>query len=220
MISRYIIPFTSPFKSSLQVSWKEGIAASIMIGITDYFLIPLGLLLGATIQEIGLLVAIPFLFGSISQLMAVRIVSFLGSRLRFLVRGAYSQAAILVLIAILPIVSFSYRVACFIFLFAIFRILANLIGTVWGSVTSDYLAPEERGKYFGWRAQITGIAGVGAMIFGGLWLYFLKAISPPLGFCLLMLATACSRSVSGHLMGKMFDLRLAHREGAAFTFFR
>lgn len=215
-----VIPRTSPFQSSLQVSWKEGIAASIMIAVSDYYFIPLGLILGATVQEVGLLVAIPYLFGSISQLLAVRVVSLLGSRLRSLVKGVYLQASILFLVALLPLLTFSQRVECFIFLIAIFRIIGNLIGTVWGSLTSDYLAPDERGKYFGWRSQITGLAGVGALIFGGLFLYFFKAISPNVGFFLLMLGTAASRFVSGSLMTKMADVSLAHSEGADFTFFR
>ena len=37
-------------RRSLDVSWKEGIPASVMIGILEYYLVPFGLFLGATTQ--------------------------------------------------------------------------------------------------------------------------------------------------------------------------
>ena len=74
-------------KKSLEVSWKEGIPAAVMLGIMDYYLIPYALFLGATTREIGILVALPQLLAAIAQLFAVWVVKHAGSRLRFLIRG-------------------------------------------------------------------------------------------------------------------------------------
>jgi len=99
---------------SLQISWKEGVAASIMMMITDYYLIPLGLLLGASPLEIGLSVAIPNLLASAAQLFAVKLVNILGSRLRFVVRGIYVQGVLLVPMAFLPFMAVPHRIGILI----------------------------------------------------------------------------------------------------------
>ena len=97
----------NPFRKSLDISWKEGIAASVMLAAADEYLIPLGLFLGATPMDIGFLVAVPHLLGSLSQFFAVRAVDFVGSRLRFLVRATFLQALFLLPLAIFPFFLFS-----------------------------------------------------------------------------------------------------------------
>lgn len=203
---------------SLDASWKEGIPAAVMISVTDYYLIPLGLLLGARIHEIGLLVAVPHLLGSIAQLMAVKAVDWMGSRLRFLVGGCVLQGLVLIPVAFLPFIDVPHRVGIFIALVMVFRILSNLIATAWGSLMSDYLIPEERGKYLGWRNRIAGFSGVTGLVAGGVLLQLLKARSPELGFCLLFLATAAARLLSAWLMSRMRDIGQERRSADDFTF--
>lgn len=205
-------------QASLQVSLKEGVPASLMMGITDYYLIPFALFLGATTPEIGFLVALPNLMGSIAQLFAVRAVRAAGSRLRFIVQGAALQAALLIPAAGLALRVFPGRIGALIALMTGFRMVANLIGTAWGSLMSDYLSPEKRGSYFGWRSQLVGIAGVVGMGFGGCLLYFMKKISPALGFFILFFCASLFRFASVYLLGKMTDLPLIRTPGSDFTF--
>ncbi len=205
---------------SLNASWKEGIPAAVMISVTDYYLIPLGLLLGARIHEIGLLVAVPHLMSSAAQLFAVKAVDFMGSRLKFLVGGCVLQALVLLPVAFLPFLDTPHRVWIFISLVMLFRVLSNLIATVWGSLMSDYLLPEERGKYLGWRNRIAGLSGVTGLVLGGVLLEVFKARSPETGFCLLFLATAVSRLVSAWLMTRMEDLPLERKPADDFTFWQ
>ncbi len=210
----------NPFLKSLDASWKEGIAASIMVAIIDEYLIPFGLFLGATPLDIGFLVAIPHLLGSLSQFLAVKIVDRFGSRLRFLVRASALQAVFLLPVAGFSVMVFPSRILALILLITVFRILANLIGTVWGSLVSDYLPPEERGKYFGWRSHIVGFAGVAATISAGVLLFFFKKWSVPgLGFLLLFLAIAVSRYISARLMTGMEDTPHQKNPADEFTFF-
>jgi len=210
----------NPFRKSLDASWKEGIPGSIMQALTDEYLIPLGLFLGATPLDIGFLVAIPHLLGSFSQFWAVRVVDLMGSRLRFLVQASVLQALFLVPVALLSIFVFSARILTLIFLIAVFRVLGNLIATVWGRLASDYLSPEERGKYFGWRSRIAGLSGVLATILGGILLFIFKDLSiPAIGFLILFSATAVARAIAAGLMTTLQDLPHQKKPSDQFTFF-
>lgn len=208
-----------PYRKSLAISWKEGIAASTMQSLFDEYLIPLGLFLGATPMDIGFLVAIPHLLSSFSQFFAIRIIDFLGSRLRFLINATIMQGLILIPIAFFALFSFPTRILALIIFVTAFRILANLIATVWGSLASDYLSPEDRGKYFGWRSRIVGFAGLGAMILGGILLNAFKAFSTRTGFFILFLITVLARLVSAKLMSAMQDISYQQKPEDVFTFF-
>lgn len=191
-----------------------------MIGVTDYYLIPLGLFLGASPFEVGLLVAIPQLLGAVSLLLAVRAVRMVGSRLGFLVRAASLQALSLVPVALLPLFEIPGRITILILLVTIFRIVGNLIGTVWGSMTSDYLEPEQRGRYFGWRNQITSATGVLSIIFGGLLLYGFRSVSMTSGFVILFFLTALARAASAMLLNRMEDPPFREKPESHFSFYQ
>ena len=190
----------------------------MMLGIMDYYLIPFGLFLGAKPLEIGLLIALPNLLAAVSQLLAVKVVRFAGSRLRFLTRGVATQAAILIPVAWLALTSLGGRIGILIVLVAMFKILGNLVGTAWGSLVSDYLPPKKRGHYFGWRSQVVGIAAVVGVGAAGLFLFLMNQINPALGFCLLFLWASLLRFASSFLLSKMADLPLYFEEASEFTF--
>ena len=174
-------------KRSLAISWKEGIPASAMLGILDYYLVPFGLFLGASTQGIGFLVALPQLLASIAQLAAVKLIRRVGSRLRFIVSMSVAQAALLIPMAALALVAAPIRVFLLVLLAVVYRVLNNLIGTAWGSLTSEYLPAEKRGSYFGWRSQVVGIASLVGIGIGGLLLNSMQVRAPALGFFLLIL---------------------------------
>ncbi len=207
-----------PYLQSLNISWKEGIPASVMQAVIDYYLIPLALFLGATPVQVGLLVAIPNLLGSLAQLFSVELVALLGSHLRFLVVASTIQAGLLVPICLLPLTSYSGRVELLIILIGVFRILANIIQTVWAALVSQYLPPEERGKYFGWRSQIQGQATMAAVAAAGLILYALHSVSLAAGFFLVCLIMAVSRFLSAWLMAKMQPVPIPQAPQDHFTF--
>jgi MFS family permease len=209
----------NPFRKSLDISWKEGIAANVMQASVDEYLIPLGLFLGATPLDIGFLVAIPHLLGSLSQFFAVRAVEIFRSRLRFLIGASFLQALFLIPLAWFSLALFPSRILALIFCVTLFRVLANLIATVWGSLVSDYLAPEERGKYFGWRSRITGLAGMAMTILGGVLLNAFKSFSAGAGFVILFGITAAARFVSSGMMTRMQDIPEQKNPENMFTFF-
>ncbi len=193
-------------RGSLSVSWKEGIPANVMLSILDYYLVPFALFLGATPVGVGFVVAVPHLLASASQLLAVRVVAKAGSRLRFLVDGARLQAAFVLPLCLLPLLGQEYRIPLLVALASIFRVLMQLMGTAWGSLMSDYLQPEERGRYLGWRSRVVGIAGVFGLGLAGLMLHYVGKFSNALGFGLLFLWAAACRALSSHLLSRMADL--------------
>lgn len=225
------MPSSDPIKRSLSISWQEGIPASVMLGILDYYLVPFGLFLGATTRGIGFLVALPQLLASAAQLAAVELIRRVGSRLRFVVWTAAAQATVLVPMAALALAAFPSRaaaaeggrttafwpVAALIVLAVLFRVLNNLIGTAWGSLTSEYLPAEKRGSYFGWRSQVVGIASLIGVVVGGLLLDRLQKSSLALGFFLVFLLAALMRFISAGLLAQMADLPWSRMAGSDFT---
>ena len=205
-------------QKSLRLSWKEGIPATVMLGIMDYYVIPYGLFLGATVPQIGFLIAIPNLLASIAQLFAVSIIRFSGSRLKFLTWGTFVQAALLIPISLLAFIAIEKKILVLIVLISIFKIIGNLIGTAWGSLMSDYLPENKRGHYMGWRSQVVGIAGVIGVALAGLMLFLLNQSHRALAFCLLFLCASFLRLISSILMSKMIDLPLHYQPGSDFTF--
>ena len=68
-----------PFKKvrvreSLRASFKDGIFAAFMAGVTDYYAAPVALFLGATVQQVGLVIALPNLLSSLSQFSSVNVI--------------------------------------------------------------------------------------------------------------------------------------------------
>jgi MFS family permease len=205
-------------KASLLVSRREGMAASSMQGIIDYYLTPFALSLGASAQQIGFLVSVPNLIASIFQLYAVRVVDWAGSRLRFLVGATALQATLFIPLSLLAVLPIPSPVFWLIVLTIIFRIFANLIATAWGSLVSDYLPENRRGRYFGSRNRLLQVALVISVALGGVWLFQMKSVSVAVGFLVLFLVAAISRFVSCFLMAQMVDLNTKKDTQGDFTF--
>ena len=205
-------------KDSLSISWKEGIPASMMLGILDYYLVPYGLFLGATNRVVALLSALPHLAASGAQLWAVEAVRRAGSRLRVVVATAAAQAAVLLPVAALALAGFPGRLAVLVALAVAFRVLNNLCGTAWSSVMSEYLPPQRRGGYFGWRSRIAGLAGLAGVAAGGLVLFGMKQVSLAWGFFILFAGASLLRFSSAWMLSRMAELPLTSLPGSDFTF--
>ena len=206
-------------KESIKYCLVESIPASIIIGVTDYYFIPLALFLGASTSEIGLLTGIPNLLAAVSLLFAVNIIRLEKSRVSFLAKGTFGQSIILLLIAFLPILHFSWDIKAFIILTVLFRILFNFNGATWGSLVSEYLPFGKRGEYFGSRSQIGGIATIVGVLAAGLILSCFENINPAYGFFIVFAgATLCQLS-SSFLMSKLTDIPYKQDKDSEFTFF-
>jgi MFS family permease len=197
-------------KSSLDACWKEGVMAQIVLGIFDYYLIPYGIFLGATPQQIGFLIASPNFLSALAQLFAVRAVLKAGTRRGLLVGMTTVQALMLIPLAVLPAFAFPWKMGLLITLVSIFRVTGALMGPAWGSLVSDYLPEGQRGQYLGWRSHVVNLAGVANMAFWGLVLLLTKRVSQNVGFILLFSAAAAFRLWSILFMARMTEVHVAH----------
>src|SRR5262250_1787068 len=143
-------------RRTLRSSVKDGIAAAIMAGVIDFYATPLALFLGASVQQVGLIIALPNLMSSLSQFHAVRVIYWVGGRLRLLVRLVFSQASLIFCVAILPWLAISNRAELLLILLILAAVCGGLAGPAWGSLMSDYIPASKRGRYFGWRNRIVG----------------------------------------------------------------
>jgi MFS family permease len=205
-------------RESLRCSFKDGMAAAFMAGVTDYYAIPLALFLGATVQQVGLITALPNLLSSLSQFLAVRVIYWVGGRLRLLVRLVFSQASLIVLIAILPWREIPSRVMLLLLLLILTALCGGLAGPAWGSLMSDYVPASKRGRYFGWRNRTVGAVTLGSVIASGLILNSFQALSYGAGFSLIFSLAALARYGSAYFIKQMDEPPQRRDPASDFTF--
>lgn len=206
-------------RESLRVSFKDGVFASIMSGVTDQYFIPFALALGATAQQVGWVSGFPNFFGSLSQLFAVQAVRRLGGRLKLIVGAVSIQAALLLAIALLAWMEAPYRIQLFLVLLVLFVVSGALAGPAWGSLMTDYIPNRKRGRYFGWRNRTLGMVHVGSMVAAGLLLYRTEKYSAVTGFLIIFAAGALARFVSAAYIARMRDVPQKPDPASDFTFF-
>jgi MFS family permease len=206
-------------RGSLQCSVKDGIFAAMMAGIVDFYATPLALFLGATVQQIGLITAVPNLLSSVSQLFAVRVVYWVGGRLKLLVHLVFSQASLLLCVSILPWINMPNRVELLLVLLIVAALCGGLAGPAWGSLMSDYIPASKRGRYFAWRSRIVGAVTIGSVIVSGFLLDSFREFSYRAGFLILFSLAALARYVSAYFVSRMDEPPHRRDPASDFTFF-
>ena len=205
-------------RESLRASFKDGLFASFMGGVTDHYATPLALFLGATIQQVGLITALPNLLSSLSQFFAVRVIYWVGGRIKLLVRLVFSQASLLLCIAILPWLEISGRVELLLVLLILAALCGGLAGPAWGSLMSDYIPSSKRGRYFGWRNRTLGAVALGSVITSGLILNSFREVSYAAGFLIIFSLAALTRYASAYFIKQMDEPPHRRDPASDFTF--
>jgi MFS family permease len=189
-----------------------------MAGVTDHYATPTALFLGATVQQVGLITALPNLLSSLSQFFSVQVIYWVGGRLRLLVRLVFSQASLILCIAILPLLEVSHRVELLLVLLIFAAVCGGLAGPAWGSLMSDYVPAKKRGRYFGWRNRTVGAVTVSSIIASGLLLNFFHEISYGTGFWIIFSLAAAARYVSAYFISRMDEPPHKKDPASDFTF--
>ena len=149
----------------------------------------------------------------------MKVIYWVGGRLKLLLRLVLSQATLLLCIAALPMLNISHKVEFLLVFLILVAMCGGLAGPAWGSLMSDYVPAGKRGRYFGWRNRTVGGVTVGSIIAAGLLLNFLQKISYGTGFLIIFTLAAAARYVSGYFISRMDEP--PHRKDPAsdFTFF-
>jgi MFS family permease len=205
-------------RESLRASFKDGVCAAFMAGVTDYYATPAALFLGATVQQVGLITALPNLLSSLSQFFSVQVIYWVGGRLKLLVRLVLSQATLILCIAMLPLVQAIHRVELLLIFLILAAMCGGLAGPAWGSLMSDYVPAKKRGQYFGWRNRSVGAVTVASVIASGLLLNFFHQRYYGAGFWMIFSLAAAARYCSSYFISRMDEP--PHRQDPAsdFTF--
>jgi MFS family permease len=205
-------------RESLRSSFKDGIFAAFMAGVTEHYATPAALFLGATVQQVGLITALPNLLSSLSQFFSVRVIYWVGGRVKLLVRLVFSQASFIFCIAMLPLLEISHRVEWLLIFLILAAVCGGLAGPAWGSVMSDYVPARKRGRYFGWRNRTVGAVTVASIVASGLLLNFFQEASYATAFSMIFSLAAASRYVSAYFISRMDEPPHKKDPASDFTF--
>ena len=205
-------------RESLRASFKDGIFASFMGGVTDHYATPLALFLGATVQQVALITALPNLLSSLSQFFAVRVIYWVGGRIKLLVGLVFSQASLILCIAILSSLEMPSRVELLLALLVLAALCGGLAGPAWGSLMSDYIPSSKRGRYFGWRNRTIGAVALGSVITSGLILNSFGEVSYAAGFLIIFSLAALTRYASAYFIKQMDEPPHRRDPASDFTF--
>ncbi len=196
---------TDPLRRSIRSTRLEAVPFAIMTGLTDPFMIPYALALGASALQAGLISSARNFVVSIAQVRSVEAVHLAGSRRRLVLWVVGLQAALWVPIAFVQPLFGGWAVAALIALYTIGTTGAALGGPAWGSMVSEYLPGEKRGRFLGQRDMLVGIGTAAAGMLAGALLHRLSA-RPLAGFALLCLMAALCRGLSWLSLRSLVDL--------------
>jgi MFS family permease len=197
------VPNSQQIRQTLKYSIRDGQFWGVMNGFGTSYLSAFVVFLGGTAFQLGMLASVPQLLASISQLFAVRLVSLVGSRKRFIILASVLQAtswlgaaAVAVIGAPVPVV---IGLACLFFIFGM------LCAPAWSSLIGDLVPENQRGRYFGKRNRSIGLVSFVAMVAAGV---ILDALVPEFGagaYAVLFGVAFVGRMVSVYFLAKHYD---------------
>src|SRR3989344_96714 len=199
-------------RRSLKYSTIEGAMYNVMAGLTDNYINPFAIALGASNSTIGLIRSIPPLLVSVAQPFALRISALFRSRKQYIMAVVFLQAASLLLLVSIPHLFRENAELMLLLFFSAYSILAPMGMPVWTSWMADLVPEGIRGRYFGHRNMVGGIATFAAILFGGFLLaFFGKDVF--LGFSLLYILASIFRLLSFASFTRIEEPQARYSEG-------
>jgi MFS family permease len=168
-------------KENLRWFWYDGLFASASDNIVLTYLVLFLLALGATRTQIGLLSSFSSLAAALFLLPGAFLVERFGLRKWNVVifGGGIARLAILA-IALFPLILGGQTLIWAVIALSVSReAFGNLSFPAWMSITGDMVPMEGRGRYFGSRNFIMGLAGMVTVLLVGEWI---TRSEQPLGY--------------------------------------
>ena len=189
-------------RQSLRDVRREAVPWAIMSGLTESYMIPYALVLGASAFQAGLLSSVRNFILSLVQLKSAEAVGWFHSRKKLVLWTGLVQGILWIPLAVVGPLFGPWGVPALIALYTLGTASAALGAPAWGSIVSEYLTPQKRGRFFGRRIRVAGgwitVAGLAAGI-----LLQWSAATPLMGFGLLCAAAALSRMVSCYWLSRL-----------------
>ena len=182
-------------KRSMRSITADGMAYSVMAGLGDAYLPAALVFLGATNFWIGMLTALPQLFGGIAQAFSLSALRLVKDRKLMVMAGAAFQALTWLPVIALLIWPCDLSVPLIIFFFSLGAGTSLMTNPVWSSWVADIVEQNERASFFANRnrlMQVMLFAATfgGGIIVGQLQAHVAAAAAFGIAFCASFLARA------------------------------
>jgi MFS family permease len=200
----WAIPLPAHVKHNLYWFFFDGVFASVSDNIIATYLVLYFLALGATRTQIGLLSSFSSFSAALILLPGALLVERIGRRKQITLTfgGGIARLAILVL-AFLPILVGGPALVWVAIALSVLRdTAANLAFPAWMDMTASMVPIEGRGRYFGSRNFVMGIAGMLVILLAG---ELITRIGQSLGYRLAMLAAFAFGAMSTFSYSKLKD---------------
>ncbi|MCA8977134.1 MAG: MFS transporter [Planctomycetes bacterium] len=187
--------------TALRRSVKEGALYALMVGIGETYFVALAIRLGATPLELGLVVALPLLLGSLGTTAAVRLLRHWPRRRPIVVAFAAGQVGVLAALALGAWLG-HLTVTSLIAALCVFQFCGQGAGTAWSSWYGDLVPARIRGTWFARRTRLVHLATFAGLLLGGLALHLMQPSvtaeegGSNHGFAAILVAAALCRAVS------------------------
>jgi MFS family permease len=145
---------------SLKMSTSEGIFNAASTSINSTFITPLALHLGANNSDVGLLSAVQNLANTISQIPGAKMTNYYSRKSIWMLGQLTSKIFLWLPVVFLSLFAFEHSIMLLLAVMALIAFFAGLRNPAWTSMMGDLVPLKIRGRYFGMRNMVTGIAGV------------------------------------------------------------
>lgn len=181
LIGRFLLP-RMPRLTTLSPAAKdkamassvvEGACYAVMVGFGESYFVANNVRLGASVFELGLLIALPLCLGAIGPLLALRALARGASRRRITVVGTTGQAASLATIVACDQLSV-LEPSLLIGIVCLYQAFGQGTGVVWSSWFGDLVPVEIRGQYFARRNRVVHGTTCASVLAAGMTLQFLE----------------------------------------------
>lgn len=188
---------------SLRASTTEGVFNGASGSITSTFITPLALALKATNTEIGLLSAAQNLAYTVAQMPGAKLTEFYSRKSIWMISQLTSKIIFLIPIIFLPFLPLDNPVMILILIMGLIAFFSGLRTPAWSSLIGDLVPLKIRGRYFGMRNMITGLAGIAATIVTGILVTFY-------GFSFIFTLAVILSIISVFFFIRMYEPHLKH----------
>ena len=198
-------------KQNLKRSIYDGVAFSVMSGISENFFSPFAIFCGLSSKQIGSIMSLPHLTGNTIQLFISKYIAGRHNRKNYIAWLAFLQGLALITFILLLFndikPTFYHILGTLIF----YYVSGSLIGPIWSSFIGDVVPENIRGRFFGDRNRVCGIIMFISILAGGSILYLSRKYRIEYyGFILIFCIGFIARCVSTVFLILSYDPEKEH----------
>jgi MFS family permease len=190
---------------ALRHSVRDGMAYSVQVGAGETYFSAFALFLNATAAQVALLSTLPPLLGSSAQIFSAWLGTHFGRR-RLVLWGCTLQALLWLPILLVPLLFAPFAIPALLVLLALYQGANNLSAPQWTSIMRDLVSERRRGRYFGYRTQVTTVTTFIALVICGVILDEVdKSGATYLGFVVIFAVAFVARTVSVYHLTFLYE---------------